>query len=135
VPRLTIYPKTHYVTPREVLLAAVDQIKDELRGRLAQLREAGNDVAADLIEGQSELATVDVWIDRKGLVRRTAMTTGFQLAGTAGTSMSMTMDFYDFGAAPKIGVPSELDTFDATELALQGLQGLEGLEGVEGALP
>jgi hypothetical protein len=100
-----------------------------------QLREAGNDVAADLIEGQSELATVDVWIDRKGLVRRTAMTTGFQLAGTAGTSMSMTMDFYDFGAAPKIGVPSELDTFDATELALQGLQGLEGLEGVEGALP
>ena len=32
-PRLTIYPKTHYVTPREVLLAAVDEIKVELVGR------------------------------------------------------------------------------------------------------
>ncbi len=31
VPRLTIYPKTHYVTPREVLLQAIDQIKEELK--------------------------------------------------------------------------------------------------------
>ena len=30
VPRLTIYPKTHYVTPREVLVNAIDQIKLEL---------------------------------------------------------------------------------------------------------
>jgi excinuclease ABC subunit B len=30
-PRYTVYPKTHYVTPREQLLKAVDQIKDELR--------------------------------------------------------------------------------------------------------
>jgi len=29
VPRLTIYPKTHYVTPREILLGAVDEIKVE----------------------------------------------------------------------------------------------------------
>jgi excinuclease ABC subunit B len=50
VPRLTIYPKTHYVTPREVLLAAVDQIKDELRGRLAQLREAGKLLEAQRLE-------------------------------------------------------------------------------------
>src|SRR5690606_29819946 len=27
VPRVTIYPKTHYVTPRETLLAAVEQIR------------------------------------------------------------------------------------------------------------
>jgi excinuclease ABC subunit B len=37
VPRLTIYPKTHYVTPRETLLAATDKIKEELRERLAEL--------------------------------------------------------------------------------------------------
>ncbi|OQW93045.1 MAG: excinuclease ABC subunit B, partial [Beggiatoa sp. IS2] len=37
VPRLTIYPKTHYVTPREVLLQAIDHIKIELRQRLEQL--------------------------------------------------------------------------------------------------
>jgi len=39
VPRVTIYPKSHYVTPRERLLGAMDLIKDELRERLALLRE------------------------------------------------------------------------------------------------
>jgi len=39
VPRLTIFPKTHYVTPRETLLAAVDVIKVELKGRLDYLRK------------------------------------------------------------------------------------------------
>src|ERR1700723_2205610 len=40
VPRFTIFPGTHYVTPRDRLLGAVDQIRDDLRVRLAQLREA-----------------------------------------------------------------------------------------------
>ncbi|MCB1818561.1 MAG: DEAD/DEAH box helicase family protein, partial [Gammaproteobacteria bacterium] len=40
VPRYTVYPKTHYVTPRETILAAVDAIKLELKDRLAQLQEA-----------------------------------------------------------------------------------------------
>ncbi len=39
VPRLTIYPKTHYVTPREVMLGAVDKIRDELVDRLKELEE------------------------------------------------------------------------------------------------
>jgi len=38
VPRLTIFPKTHYVTPREQLLAACELIKVELKGRLDYLR-------------------------------------------------------------------------------------------------
>lgn len=33
VPRYTIYPKTHYVTPRERILAAIEQIKTELADR------------------------------------------------------------------------------------------------------
>jgi excinuclease ABC subunit B len=37
VPRYTIYPKTHYVTARETILAAVDAIKVELKDRLEQL--------------------------------------------------------------------------------------------------
>ncbi len=37
VPRLTVYPKTHYVTPREKLLSAVDKIKLELKERLEVL--------------------------------------------------------------------------------------------------
>ena len=39
VPRLTIYPKTHYVTAREVMLGAVDKIRDELDDRLKELEE------------------------------------------------------------------------------------------------
>jgi excinuclease ABC subunit B len=50
VPRLTIFPKTHYVTPREVLLRAVDQVRDELRERLEVLREAGKLVEAQRLE-------------------------------------------------------------------------------------
>ncbi|MDH3506053.1 MAG: excinuclease ABC subunit UvrB [Gammaproteobacteria bacterium] len=40
VPRTTIFPKTHYVTPRETLLAAVDQIRADLDLRLKELRDA-----------------------------------------------------------------------------------------------
>ncbi len=36
--RTTVFPKTHYVTPREKILAAVDQIKEELVGRKEQLK-------------------------------------------------------------------------------------------------
>ena len=35
--RATIYPKTHYVTPREKILSAIDNIKDELKLRREQL--------------------------------------------------------------------------------------------------
>jgi len=40
VPRYTVYPKTHYVTPRETILAAIDGIKIELKERLEQLYES-----------------------------------------------------------------------------------------------
>ncbi len=39
VPRFTVFPKTHYVTPRETLLAACEKIKVELKARLAYLRQ------------------------------------------------------------------------------------------------
>lgn len=34
VPRFTLYPKSHYVTPREKVLEAIENIKEELRLRL-----------------------------------------------------------------------------------------------------
>ena len=40
VPRYTVYPKTHYVTPRETILAAVENIKVELKERLEKLYES-----------------------------------------------------------------------------------------------
>ena len=50
VPRFTVYPGTHYVTPKERLLGAVDQIRDDLRLRLAELREAGKLLEAQRLE-------------------------------------------------------------------------------------
>ncbi|MGH8528717.1 MAG: excinuclease ABC subunit UvrB [Nevskiales bacterium] len=47
LPRLTIFPKSHYVTPRERLLGALDEIMTELRQRLTDLR-----VASKLVEAQ-----------------------------------------------------------------------------------
>ncbi len=49
-PRYTVYPKTHYVTPREQLLKAVDQVKDELRERLAELYAANKLLEAQRLE-------------------------------------------------------------------------------------
>jgi excinuclease ABC subunit B len=50
VSRLTIYPKTHYVTPREILLRAVEEIKIELAERLEQLYAANKQVEAQRLE-------------------------------------------------------------------------------------
>ena len=50
VPRFTVYPGTHYVTPKERLLGAVDRIRDDLRLRLAELREAGKLLEAQRLE-------------------------------------------------------------------------------------
>lgn len=50
VPRVTIYPKTHYVTPRETVLAAVENIKLELAERLHQLRDNNRLVEAQRLE-------------------------------------------------------------------------------------
>lgn len=40
ITRATIFPKTHYVTPREKILAAIEEIKVELQSRKKQLRES-----------------------------------------------------------------------------------------------
>ncbi|MCP4042176.1 MAG: DEAD/DEAH box helicase family protein, partial [Gammaproteobacteria bacterium] len=50
VPRLTVYPKSHYVTPRQTVLDTTDAIKGELRGRLEQLRDLNKLVEAQRLE-------------------------------------------------------------------------------------
>ncbi|TFH67532.1 excinuclease ABC subunit UvrB [Gammaproteobacteria bacterium LSUCC0057] len=40
LPRITVYPKSHYVTPRQTILDAVEKIEVELKERQEQLREA-----------------------------------------------------------------------------------------------
>ena len=49
IPRFTVYPSSHYVTPRERVLAAIETIKDELRERARRVRrgrQAGRGAAA-----------------------------------------------------------------------------------------
>jgi len=50
LPRFTFYPKSHYVTPRETLLDAIEKIKDELRERLDYLRSQNRLVEAQRLE-------------------------------------------------------------------------------------
>ena len=50
VPRLTVYPKTHYVTPRETLLGAIDDIEIELKDRLEYFRNNDKLVEAQRLE-------------------------------------------------------------------------------------
>ncbi len=50
VARYTVFPKTHYATPRETVLAAVDQIKVELKDRLTWLRDHDKLVEAQRLE-------------------------------------------------------------------------------------
>jgi len=50
IPRFTVYPSSHYVTPREQVLAAVEAIKLELAQRLPELVAAGKLVEAQRLE-------------------------------------------------------------------------------------
>lgn len=50
LPRFTFYPKSHYVTPRETLLEAVEEIKLELKQRLEYLRAEDKLVEAQRLE-------------------------------------------------------------------------------------
>jgi excinuclease ABC subunit B len=50
VPRFTVYPSSHYVTPRQTVLNAIETIKVELKGRLDELIAAGKLVEAQRLE-------------------------------------------------------------------------------------
>ncbi|MGA0055006.1 MAG: excinuclease ABC subunit UvrB [Steroidobacteraceae bacterium] len=50
VPRFTVYPGTHFVTPKERLMGAIDQIREELHDRLIELRSLDKLVEAQRLE-------------------------------------------------------------------------------------
>jgi len=50
IPRFTVYPSSHYVTPRERVLAAMDGIKEELRERVGFFVKEGKLVEAQRVE-------------------------------------------------------------------------------------
>src|SRR5690606_14079358 len=55
VPRVTIYPKSHYVTPREKVLEAIEGIKLELAERLQYFRDNGKLLEAQRLEERTRL--------------------------------------------------------------------------------
>ncbi len=50
IPRFTVYPSSHYVTPRERVVDAIGSIKDELRQRLDEFVKSGKLVEAQRLE-------------------------------------------------------------------------------------
>ncbi|MBL8267819.1 excinuclease ABC subunit UvrB [Steroidobacter sp.] len=50
IPRYTVFPGTHYVTPKDRLVQAVDHIRDELHGRLLDLKNNGKLLEAQRLE-------------------------------------------------------------------------------------
>ncbi|MDA9004381.1 excinuclease ABC subunit UvrB, partial [bacterium] len=54
VPRLTVFPKSHYVTPRDTLLNALDHIKVELKDRLGFLHANNRLVEAQRLEQRTK---------------------------------------------------------------------------------
>lgn len=50
IPRFTVYPSSHYVTPRETVLRAIEYIKSELRERLEFFHKEGKLVEAQRLE-------------------------------------------------------------------------------------
>ena len=86
------------------------------------LRDNDADRIADLVEEQGQPSSVDVWIDRRGLVRRTATTVVCELVAGSGTRMSVTIDFHHFGEPPEIEVPATESAYDVTELGREALE-------------
>ncbi|MFC2993303.1 MULTISPECIES: excinuclease ABC subunit UvrB [Halomonas] len=62
MPRMTIYPKSHYVTPRETILGAIDAIKAELVERLDWLRKHDKLVEAQRLE-QRTLYDIEMMLE------------------------------------------------------------------------
>lgn len=54
LPRFTFYPKTHYATPRETILEAIDKIKQELKERLDYLNANNKLVEAQRLEQRTK---------------------------------------------------------------------------------
>jgi hypothetical protein len=106
------------VTTHYRALLDIDKVTDELKRQVSG--EFG-----DLIEKSMEQissATVDVWIDADGLIRREASTSAMGPLG----SFTMTMDFSNYGIRPDIQVPRGSEVYDVTPLMEKALDELSG---------
>jgi len=91
-----------------------DELKDEVSGDFGDLIEQSME--------QVSSATVDVWIDGDGLLRRETSTSTMASLG----SFTMTMDFSHYGIHPDIEVPPSSEVYDVTPLMERALDALSG---------
>ncbi len=56
LPRFTVYPGSHYVTPRDTVLRAIETIKEELRERVKRFVDDGHLVEAQRLEQRTRFA-------------------------------------------------------------------------------
>lgn len=54
IPRFTVYPKTHYATPRQTILDALEHIKAELKIRIKEFEDANKLIEAQRIEQRTK---------------------------------------------------------------------------------
>jgi hypothetical protein len=97
----------------------------------ALLREEGKPTGAHEYEQLAKTMPapipVEAWLDDGGLIRRMRMVMDLPTtAGALTVKMDLTMEFFDFGIAPKVDLPSASETFDATPLARAQLHLLDG---------
>lgn len=92
------YPALAPAADRAAARASIDRLIDEL--------------------GVSEIP-VDVWIGKDGLVRRLRQKLPLEIAGGP-IAIEQRFEFYDFGSAVRIEVPSPREVTDVTELAASG---------------
>ncbi len=91
-----------------------DELKGEVSGKLGDMIDRSME--------QISSATVDVWIDGDGLLRRE---TSSSAMGSLG-SFTMTMDFSHYGIRPDIQVPSGSEVYDVTPLMEKALEEFSG---------
>jgi hypothetical protein len=89
-----------------------DELKSEVSGDFGDLIEQ----SMDEVSG----ATVDVWIDGNGLLRRETSTSTIASLG----SFTMTMDFSQYGIHPDIEVPPSSEVYDVTPVMERALDEL-----------
>jgi hypothetical protein len=102
---------THYAALLD-LDKVTDQLKSEVSGEFGDLVERSMD--------QVSSATVDVWIDGDGLIRREIAS---EAMGSLGT-FTMTIDFSHYGIRPNIQPPPSSQVFDVTPLMQKALDEL-----------
>lgn len=102
------------------LAAVADTAEEEGNRQNAELYRQLDDAIGAPIEAE-------VWIDGRGLLRRTR--TVMPLPGDPGApvlKMDMRTELYDFGVKPKIALPARREVFDATPIARAKLHMLNG---------